>query len=212
MYILEDDNILRETLRTLLIARLNPVVRCYKSGEAFLEQVDELDPGVLLLDFQMPGISGMDVLGAIDRSKFATIMLSGYGSVSLAMKVMRAGAADFLEKPFDTETLVQTIEASFEKLEQDRAAAERVGSARKRLDRLTQREKAVLERLIDGLSNKVIARELGISPRTVENHRANLMDKLEVRSLSEALRLSFAAGLVPIDQAIDGLNDQSEIG
>jgi two-component system response regulator FixJ len=195
-----------------MIARLNPVVRCYKSGEAFLEQVDELDPGVLLLDFQMPGISGMDVLGAIDRSKFATIMLSGYGSVSLAMKVMRAGAADFLEKPFDTETLVQTIEASFEKLEQDRAAAERVGSARKRLDRLTQREKAVLERLIDGLSNKVIARELGISPRTVENHRANLMDKLEVRSLSEALRLSFAAGLVPIDQAIDGLNDQSEIG
>jgi two-component system response regulator FixJ len=201
IYILDDDELFRESLRRLVSVRSNLLIHCYRFGEAFLEQSEELEPGVLLLDQQLSGISGTDVLHAIDPAKFPTIMLSGYASVSLATQAMRAGAVNFLEKPFDSGTLMQTIEAAFQKLEQDRAAAARVQSAKRRLDRLSEREKAVLELLIEGHSNKLIAHELDISPRTVESHRAKLMDKLEVRSLSEALRLSFAAGLVSPENA-----------
>lgn len=212
IYILDDDDIFRETLRRLVCVSSNLLVHCYKTGEAFLEQVDELEPGVLLLDYQLRDTSGTEVLRAIDPAKFLTIMITGYASVSLAMQAMRAGAIDFLEKPFDSASLMQTIEAAFQRLERDRAAAARVESAKQRLDRLSSREKAVLEHLIEGHSNKLIAHELEISPRTVESHRAKLMDKLQVRSLSEALRISFAAGLFPSDEGAPDWSDQSKAG
>lgn len=199
IYIVDDDDAVRNSLRSLLAVRSNMLIHCFKSGSAFLEQIDELAPGVLLLDYHMPGVSGTEVLRDVDRTKFMTIMLTGHGSVGLAMEAIRAGAIDFLEKPYDHQSLLQTIEAAFEKLEQDRAAAARVGAAQAKIDRLSAREKAVLSGLIEGRSNKVIAHELEISPRTVEIYRSNLMDKLEVRSLSEALRISFAAGMVPVD-------------
>lgn len=199
IYIVDDDDAVRNSLRSLLAVRSNMLIHCFKSGSAFLEQVEELGPGVLLLDYHMPGVSGIDVLRDLDRAKFMTIMLTGHGSVGLAMEAIRAGAVDFLEKPYDHQSLLQTIEGAFEKLEEDRAAAARVEAAQTKIDRLSAREKAVLKGLIEGRSNKVIAHELEISPRTVEIYRSNLMDKLEVRSLSEALRISFAAGMVPVD-------------
>jgi len=199
IYIVDDDDPVRDSLRTLLGVRSNLLIHCYRSGSAFLEQARELDPGVLLLDYHMPGVTGVDVLRAIDRTKFMTIMLTGHASVGLAMEVMRAGAADFLEKPYEPEALLATIDAAFEKLERDFAAATRIEMARAKIERLSNRERAVLEGLIEGHSNKVIAYELDISPRTVEIHRSKVMEKLEVRSLSEALRVSFAAGMVPVD-------------
>jgi len=212
IYILDDDDIFRESLRRLLSVRSNLLIHCYRTGEAFLEQADELEPGVLLLDHQLRGMSGIEVLRAIGPDRFLTIMITGYADVSLAMQAMRAGAIDFLEKPFDSDSLLQTIEAAFERLEKDRAAAARVESAKRKLDRLSGREKAVLERLIEGHSNKLIAHELDISPRTVESHRAKLMEKLEVRSLSEALRISFAAGLLPAGDEADSWINQSKAG
>jgi two-component system response regulator FixJ len=197
IYLVDDDDLVRDSLRMLLGVRPNLLIHCYKSGNDFLAQLDELEPGVLLLDYHMPGASGMDVLRAVDPGKIMTIMLTGHGNVSLAMEVMRAGAVDFLEKPYEPRPLLDTVEATFEKLEQSRAAAARIAAARKKIARLSGREKAVLEGLIHGHSNKVIAHEMEISPRTVEVHRSNLMEKLEVRSLSEALRISFAAGLLP---------------
>lgn len=179
--------------------RSNLLIHCYKSGAAFLERSEELDPGVLLLDYHMPEISGADVLAAIDRSKFMAIMLTGHATVEMAMEAIRAGAVDFLEKPYELETLLRTVDAAFERLEKDRAAAARVEAARAKIGRLSDREKAVLDGLIEGHSNKIIAHELGISPRTVEIHRSKVMEKLNVRSLSEALRISFAAGMAPTE-------------
>lgn len=199
IHIVDDDEPVRESLRALLGVRSDLLIHCYKSGDAFLERTEELDPGVLLLDYHMPGISGLDVLGRIDRSKFMTIMLTGHASVGLAVEVIRAGAVDFQEKPYEPESLMATIDAAFERLEQGRVVADRVQAAQAKIARLSSREKAVLEGLIEGYPNKIIAHELKISPRTVEIHRSKVMEKLEVRSLSEALRISFAAGLIPVD-------------
>lgn len=198
IYLVDDDDAVRDSLRALLGVRSDLLIHCYKSGNAFMERADELEPGVLLLDYHMPGTSGLDVLRAIDRSKFMAIMLTGHASVGLAVEVIRAGAIDFQEKPYEPESLMRTVDEAFERLEQGRAMANRVEAAQAKIERLSSRERAVLEGLIEGYPNKVIAHELEISPRTVEIHRSKVMEKLEVRSLSEALRISFAAGLIPV--------------
>ncbi len=198
IYIVDDDDAVRASLHSLLSVRPDLVVRGYRSGDAFLQEVGELDPGVLLLDFHMPGATGLDVLVALDNSgRFVPIVLTGQGNVTLAVQAMKAGALDFIEKPYEAEVLMQVIDTAFSRLEEDREAASRVGAAEAKIARLSPRETDVLKGLIEGRSNKIIAYELDISPRTVEIYRANLMEKLEVRSLSEALRIAFAAGLFP---------------
>lgn len=202
IYIVDDDDAVRASLHSLLSMRSDLVIRGYRSGDAFLEQVDELDPGVVLLDFHMPGASGMDVLDAIARQhsdRFASIILTGQGNVTLAVKAMKAGAIDFIEKPYEAEALMRIIDRGFSRLEADAEATARLKQAESKVSRLSPRERDVLKGLIEGRSNKIIAYELDISPRTVEIYRANLMEKLEVRSLSEALRIAFAAGLFPAD-------------
>ena len=204
IHVVDDDDAVRDSIRMLLASRSNLLIRCYKSGRAFLEQVDDLESGVLLLDHHMPDVSGLEVLQAIDRERFLTIMLTGHGTVGLAMDVIRAGGVDFLEKPYDPALLLKIVDAAFDKLEKRLADEERVAAARTKIERLSDRERSVLECLIDGHSNKLIAHTLDISPRTVEIHRANLMGKLQVRSLSEALRISFAAGLLaPHDRTLE---------
>jgi two-component system response regulator FixJ len=121
------------------------------------------------------------------------IIMTGHGDVSLAVQAMKAGAVDFIEKPFEKAVLLSAIEQGIDRLKRSSAGRERADEAAVRLQALTPRERDVLDGLAKGLPNKTIAYDLGISPRTVEIHRANLMSKLEVRSLSEALRLAFAA-------------------
>ena len=193
IHIVDDDDLARDYIRSLLSPRTDLLIRCFASGERFVEQANELEPGVLLLDYSMPGMSGLEVLRAVGAGKFATIMLTAYGDVGLAMEVIRSGGADFLEKPYDSNQLLEAVDGAFEKLERDRAAEARVASAKAKIALLSDRERSVLEGLIKGQPNKVIAYTLGISPRTVEIHRANLMEKMKVRSLAEALRVSFAA-------------------
>ncbi|WP_084253329.1 response regulator transcription factor [Sphingomonas pituitosa] len=198
IYIVDDDDAVRASLHSLLSVRPDLIVRGYRSGDAFLEQESELDPGVVLLDFHMPGSSGLDVLLKLDRSpKFVPIVLTGQGNVGLAVQAMKAGALDFIEKPYEAEFLLKVIDQAFSKLEEDGEAAARTATAESKIAKLSPRETDVLKGLIEGRSNKIIAYELDISPRTVEIYRANLMEKLEVRSLSEALRIAFAAGLFP---------------
>jgi two-component system response regulator FixJ len=198
IYIVDDDDAVRASLHSLLSVRNDLAVRGYRSGDAFLEQVKELDPGVLLLDFHMPGSTGLDVLNALNGSPhFVPIVLTGQGNVGLAVQAMKAGALDFVEKPYEAETLMQLVDTAFSRLEEDSQAAARIGAAEAKIAKLSPRETDVLKGLIEGRSNKIIAYELDISPRTVEIYRANLMEKLEVRSLSEALRIAFAAGLFP---------------
>lgn len=197
IYIVDDDDAVRASLHSLLTIRNDLIVRSYRSGDAFLEEVADLDSGVLLLDFHMPGASGLDVLKALDGTgKFVPVVLTGQGNVSLAVQAMKAGALDFIEKPYEAEMLMDTVDTAFQRLEEDTEEAERTGAAAAKIARLSPRETDVLKGLIEGRSNKVIAFDLEISPRTVEIYRANLMEKLEVRSLSEALRIAFAAGLI----------------
>jgi two-component system, LuxR family, response regulator FixJ len=200
IYIVDDDDAVRASLHTLLSVRSDLVVRGYRSGDAFLEEAAELDPGVLLLDFHMPGATGLDVLQALDgKARFVPVVLTGQGNVGLAVQAMKAGALDFLEKPYEAEVLMQVIDNAFARLEENSEEVARLNAAEAKIAKLSPRETDVLKGLIEGRSNKIIAYELDISPRTVEIYRANLMEKLEVRSLSEALRIAFAAGLFPKD-------------
>lgn len=199
IYLVDDDDAVRASLHGLLSLRSDLVVRNFRSGDQFLERAAELEPGVLLLDFHMPGKNGIDVLehlGSFAHPRFLTIMLTGEGNIDIAVQAMKVGAFDFLEKPYKPDALLETIENAFARMEHDSAGSAQIESARARVAVLSPRERDVLMGLIDGRSNKVIAYDLAISPRTVEIYRANLMTKMAVRSLSEALRVAFAAGLI----------------
>ena len=170
-------------------------VRAYESGLELLKSSAELETGCILLDIRMPGMDGLEVQQALKEKGVAlpVIIMTGHGDVSLAVKAMKAGAVDFIEKPFEKAVLLAAIDQGIERLKRSDSSREQATDAAVRLKALTPREREVLDGLAQGLPNKSIAYDLGISPRTVEIHRANLMTKLGVRSLSEALRLAFAA-------------------
>lgn len=198
LYIVDDDDDVRSSLQSLASIRAGIEVKCFISGDSFLGAVDELEPGCILLDLHMPGLSGLDVLAKIEppRYLFSPIILTGQGDVGPAVQAMKLGAIDFLEKPCDPQTLLHAIDLGFEWLEHRRMQTARENDAKTRLALLSPRELDVVRGLINGMSNKLIAHDLDISPRTVEIYRAKAMEKLEVRSLSEALRLAFAAGML----------------
>jgi two-component system response regulator FixJ len=200
-YIVDDDDAVRMSLHSLMSLQPDLIVSSFRNGDGFLEHARDLAPGVLLLDFHMSGSSGLDVLRIIrqsDPAKFATIILTGEGNIGLAVQAMKAGALDLIEKPFEAALLIDTIDAAFSILAQDGVAAAHAEQACARIARLSPREREVLMGLIEGRANKVIAVALDISPRTVEIYRANLLEKLNVRSLSAALRIAFAAGWIPV--------------
>ncbi len=201
VYIVDDDQAVRQSLHGLLSERPNLVIRVFASGDAFLDNIEASDGGVLLLDFQMPGRNGIEVMQALQQrnAKFLTIMLTGQGDISLAVQAMKAGATDFLEKPYDPHHLLNLLDEAFARFSETSDIAERREQARARIARLSPREHEVLMGLIEGRPNKVIAHQLDLSPRTVEIYRANMMEKLDVSSLSEALRLAYAAEVaVPV--------------
>ena len=194
VHLVDDDEAIRRSVGFMLKTS-GFQVRTYESGVDFLKSATNLDPGCILLDIRMPGMDGLEVLGAL-RAKgvsLPVIIMTGHGDVSLAVQAMKAGALDFIEKPFEKAVLLSAIEHGIERLKRSAAEVDRADKAAVKLQALTPRERDVLDGLAKGLPNKTIAYDLGISPRTVEIHRANLMTKLGVRSLSEALRIAFAA-------------------
>jgi two-component system response regulator FixJ len=172
-------------------------VDTYGSGVDFLGKVGDAKPGCILLDVRMPEMDGIEVQAELAKRgvKLPVIVLTGHGDVGTAVAAMKGGAIDFLEKPFEKDALVEALERGFERLEEGDAALASRAEAERRIALLSPREQDVLRGLARGYPNKTIAYDLGISPRTVEVHRANAMAKLEARSLSEALRLAFAVGL-----------------
>jgi two-component system response regulator FixJ len=172
-------------------------VATYESGVAFLKEVRHAEAGCILLDVRMPEMDGLEVQRALAERGITmpVVVLTGHGDVNVAVKAMKAGAVDFIEKPFEKAVLLSAIEAAFERLDNVVSGAVRASEASVLIAGLTGREQDVLKGLADGFPNKTIAYDLGISPRTVEVHRANLMTKLNVRSLSDALRIAFAAGM-----------------
>lgn len=173
----------------------------WPSGVHFLKEARHAAKGCVLLDVRMPEMDGLEVQQALkDRGlEFPVVILTGHGDVSIAVRAMKAGAVDFIEKPFEKATLLAAIDAAFERLRHAGREASRAEGAKVRIASLTARERDVLAGLAEGLPNKTIAYDLGISPRTVEIHRANLMTKLDARSLSVALRIAFAGGLGSAD-------------
>ena len=200
IYIVDDDDALRQSVEVLLEVAGGFATRSFASGEEFLAAVPEAEAGCVLLDLNMPGMNGLEVLRrlqAID-GRFETILLTGQGDIALAVEAMKSGAIDFIEKPYDNRILLAALESGFARVEDRQKQASAIHNAREQIERLTPRERDVLLGLIDGKANKIIAYELDISPRTVEIYRANLMDKLGVRSVAEAVRIAFAAELVPV--------------
>jgi two-component system response regulator FixJ len=172
-------------------------VEAYPSGVAFLKLVRSAEPGCILLDVRMPEMDGLEVQAALNERgvTMPVIVLTGHGDVSIAVRAMKAGAVDFIEKPFEKAALLAALEEAFVRLDNADVQSARTGKAAVRIAALTAREQDVLKGLAQGYPNKTIAYDLGISPRTVEVHRASLMSKLGVHSLSDALRIAFAAGL-----------------
>ena len=195
VYLVDDDEAVRRSAGFMLKTS-GFTVKSFTTGSEFLKE-RELAPGCVLLDVRMPGMDGLEVQKALrDRGNHhPIIVMTGHGDVSVAVSAMKAGAVDFIEKPFEKATLLEAIDEGFARLERSDRSRLRADEARVRLNSLTPREMDVLQGLVRGYPNKTIAYDLDISPRTVEIHRANLMTKLGVPSLSDALRIAFQAGL-----------------
>lgn len=194
VHLVDDDEAIRRSVGFMLKTS-GFTVLTYESGIDLMKAAGGIETGCVLLDIRMPGMDGLDVQKAL-REKGVTlpvIIMTGHGDVSLAVQAMKVGAVDFIEKPFEKAVLLSAIEHAMERLKRSAANQDRADEAAVRLQALTPREREVLDGLANGLPNKTIAYDLGISPRTVEIHRANVMTKLGVRSLSEALRIAFAA-------------------
>lgn len=199
VHLVDDEEAIRKSAGFLLRAAGYEVV-AYESGPHFLEAVIDARPGVVLLDVRMPEIGGLEVQRLMNEGGIAlpVIALTGHGDVPIAVQAMKQGAIDFLEKPFEKAQLLRSLDVAFDELAKRRSLVDAAKDAVTRLAALTPREREVLNGLVRGLPNKAIAYDLGISPRTVEVHRANLMFKLDARSLPEVLRLVFVAGEVPL--------------
>lgn len=171
----------------------------FASGADFLEGLEGLKPGCILLDIRMPQIDGFQVMDELAARgvDWPVVVMTGHGEVPVAVRAMKLGAVDFIEKPFSEETLLACFGRGFELLAAREEEAARRRDAHARVERLTGREAEVLAHLLSGRSNKAIANALGISLRTVEMHRGNMMDRLAVGSLAEALTLAIEAGCEP---------------
>ena len=195
VYVIDDDEAMRDSLDFLLgSADFN--VTLFESAHHFLDAVSNIDFGCVVSDVRMPGIDGIELLKRLkaSRSAFPVLIMTGHGDVPLAVEAMKLGAADFLEKPFEDDRLIGMIDAALRQAEssaRSEAATLDIGA---RIATLSPRERQVMDGLIAGLSNKLIAKEYDISPRTIEVYRANVMTKMQAGSLSELVRLAIRAG------------------
>jgi len=196
VHIVDDDEAIRQSIGFLL-RKDGYAVETYPSGTQFLKAATRETRGCVLLDVRMPDLDGLEVQAQLAQSGIAlpVIMLTGHGDVTLAVRAIKAGAIEFLEKPFERTALLAAIETALAHAARTNREQLAAVDARIRLAALTPRERDVLDGMVLGRPNKLIAFDLDIATRTVEVHRANLMDKLAARSLSDVLRIAFAAGL-----------------
>ena len=197
VHVIDDDDAVRDSLEFLLrTAKIE--VRTYDSATAFLNTVADGAAGCIVTDVRMPGVSGVDLLRQLKArgSTMPVIVITGHGDIQLAVEAMKIGAADFLEKPFDDEVLLASVKAALGRLEKDAQRDTERAELNNRLATLSTREREVLEGLVAGKANKVIAFDLGISPRTVEIYRAHVMTKMNAGSLSELVRMALLAGVL----------------
>jgi two-component system, LuxR family, response regulator FixJ len=197
VYVIDDDEAVRHSLAFLLrAARLE--VKTFESAASFLEVASDIKSGCVITDVRMPEITGTDLLRRLKDLKIGlpVIVITGHGDVPLAVEAMKLGAVDFLEKPFDDEVLLASVRAALKQDESNSKRQSEHEEIEKRLAALSNRERDVLEGLVAGHANKRIAFDHGISPRTVEIYRSNLMTKMQAGSLSDLVRMALISGIL----------------
>jgi len=193
VYVVDDDQAVRDALQ-LLLRSVKIESQVFASGQDFLAALDGDARGCVLLDIRMPGMSGMDVQEEMNQrgAGLTVIFLTGHGDIPMAVQAMQEGAFDFVQKPFRDQDLLDTIRRALERSEAHHEQREQVDEIRTRLGILTPRESEVLEKVVVGKSNKVIASDLGLSTRTVEIHRSRVMEKMQADSLAHLVRMYVA--------------------
>jgi two-component system response regulator FixJ len=197
VHIVDDDSSLCDSLIVLLGAH-DVYAQAFSSANDFLANLPPQSVGCVLIDIQMPGISGIELLGELANRRFhlPCVMMTGFGKISIAVQAMKAGAHDFIEKPFEANILIEAVQRAINHSRSDESRSSAGSGVDKLFAQITPRERDVLKQMVLGHPNKMIAHELGISPRTVEVHRARVMDKLDARSVADVVRLALAAGLI----------------
>lgn len=197
-HIIDDDDALRDSL-SFLLSSVDIPVETYASAGQFLEALPGISTGCVVTDIRMPGMSGLDLLKHLKEggSALQVIVMTGHGDVPLAVEAMRLGALDFIEKPFDDEAFIASVRMAIDRQKLEDEGNALADEIRARIETLSGRERDVLNGLVIGQPNKLIAHSLGISPRTVEIYRANLMTKMRASTLSDLVRMALIAGLTP---------------
>jgi two-component system response regulator FixJ len=199
VYVIDDDPAMRDSL-DFLLGSAGFTVRVFESAQIFLNELPDLEAGCVVTDIRMPGIDGMELLRQLNPAasvrKLPVIVMTGHGDVPLAVEAMKLGALDFLEKPFDDDRLIGMIESALSQSDSGAKSEAVSADMAARVASLTPRERQVMQGLVTGLSNKAIARDYDISPRTVEVYRANVMTKMQAGNLSELVRFAIRAGIV----------------
>ncbi|MGA7983473.1 MAG: response regulator transcription factor [Chromatiaceae bacterium] len=190
VFIVDDDKEVREAIE-LLMKSIGLASQSFASAQAYLDSFDPNRPGCLVLDVRMRGMSGLDLQQRLAGEALhpPIIIITGHGDVPMAVRAVKSGAVDFIEKPFNDQVLLDAVHRALEKDAEHRGQASRLADIRERLDRLTPREREILDQVTAGKRNKVIAADLRISQSTVEAHRAKVMEKMEARSLSDLMRM-----------------------
>lgn len=196
VHIVDDDEAVRQSL-AFLLGSAGLTVRLYDSASAFLAGLSAVKNGCLVTDVRMPDMTGIELLQQLRAKacKLPAIVITGHGDVALAVEAMKAGAVDFIEKPFDETAILNAVQSALNR--DSNAEGSDAGVVAGKLATLSERERQVLEGLVAGHSNKTVAHDLGISPRTVEVYRANLMTKMGARSLSELIRMAIIGEVSP---------------
>jgi two-component system response regulator FixJ len=195
VFVIDDDDAMRDSLDFLLCSA-DFHVTLFESAHQFLDALSSADFGCVVSDIRMPGIDGIELLKRLKASQSAlpVVIMTGHGDVPLAVEAMKLGAADFLEKPFEDDRLIGMIDAALKQAESGARSEALTQDIVARIESLSPRERQIMDGLVGGLSNKLIAREYDISPRTIEVYRANVMTKMQAASLSELVRLAIRGG------------------
>ncbi|MCU7799440.1 MAG: response regulator [gamma proteobacterium symbiont of Lucinoma myriamae] len=197
VFIVDDDKQVRSAL-TLLMESVGLKAESFASAHDYLEQFDAAKPGCLILDVRMPGISGLDLQARLSAEVIhpPIIIITGHGDVPMAVRAVTAGAVDFIEKPFNNQSMLDNVHRAIELDAKQRGESSRLQDVEQRYNELTPREKEVLQFVIDGKRNKIIASEMHISQSTVEAHRSKVMDKMLAKTLSDLMRMALLLKLI----------------
>jgi two-component system, LuxR family, response regulator FixJ len=195
VFVIDDDEAMRDSL-DFLLGSAGFKVALFDSARSFLDAVSNIDFGCVVTDVRMPGIDGIELLKRLkaSRSALPVVVMTGHGDIPLAVEAMKLGAVDFLEKPFEDDRLIEMIDTALKQAASHAQSESATQDIAARVASLSPRERQVMDGLVAGLSNKQIAREYDISPRTIEVYRANVMTKMQASSLSELVRLALRAG------------------